>query len=531
MNDFEAWFDPSDVSLDRELVKRGGLREFVELAWHIVEPKVFIPNWHIDEICSHLEAISRREIARLVINVPPSHSKSLIVSVLWPAWYWIHDPAHKWMFATFSAENARRDALKCRKLVRSNWYRERWPHVAIDESADVQTTQGIYYTTAKGLRYSTTPGGGGMGWHCDTQVVDDPTKPADVSGPDPDTARRALKETSTWWQFTMASRTADASTFARVCIMQRLHEDDLAGELVKEGYTHLMLPARFEPERACHTVTDDGAPLGGDRRTYPGELLNPIRFPAKVLDHMETVEMGAQTFAAQEQQRPSPAEGNIFRRDWFRNTWSVIPNGCAWGLSVDCSFKDSATADYVAMGVWAFKDATLHFIDRVYRRLGLPDTVDKIQEIKARYPRISTIAIEDKANGPAVEQVLRKRLMGIVMLTPEGGKVARANASSPFFRAGNVLMPSLDWAVCPRCGTRRTDFTKKCPRPIKDAECGYDPRPWLGEYVENMVGFPFAANDDDVDQTTQIALYYNANSADSYIKGVEEMHRQMMGGK
>ena len=79
------------------------LYEFVRQAWHVVEPGVtFVPSWHIQTICEHLEAVSSGEIRKLLINIPPRHSKSLIASVMWPMWEWITSPAEKFLCASYS---------------------------------------------------------------------------------------------------------------------------------------------------------------------------------------------------------------------------------------------------------------------------------------------------------------------------------------------------------------------------------------------------------------------------------------------
>jgi hypothetical protein len=110
----------------------GSLRAFVETAWPIVEPVTpFVGNWHIDAICAHLQAASRGEIQRLVINVPPRHMKSLTVSVFWPAWWWTFAPHIRFLTASYGASLAERDAVRSRDLIRSAWYQQRWPHLSL----------------------------------------------------------------------------------------------------------------------------------------------------------------------------------------------------------------------------------------------------------------------------------------------------------------------------------------------------------------------------------------------------------------
>lgn len=466
------------VALQRELVARGGLRKFIELAWPQVEAAPFITSWHIDAIADHLQAVSKGELDRLVINVPPGCSKSIVTSVLWPVWQWSFEPEHKWMAATFDAALARRDALRMRALVKSQWFRDRWPRSKINESPDVQETMGVYHTTAGGFRYSTTVGGGATGWHCHTQILDDPVKPEDLNV-EPETARAVLERVWEWWRGTMASRKADPSKFRRVVIMQRLHEEDLAARCIDEGYTHLMLPMRFEPERRCVTA------WGGDRRSQVGELLCPARFAESAVDKTET-DMGSRVAAAQLQQRPAPAEGNIFHRAWLAREHHGAPTGARFVQSWDCSFKDSSTADFVAGHLWAYHEGKFYLVDRVHVRMGLPETVAAIRHWADKYPQATAKLIEDKANGPAVEQMLRREMTGIVMLEPRtlgGSKVGRANAVAPLFEAGNVLVPSAASA------------------------------PWIEQWREEMATFPFARNDDDVDATTQALIYLSRRVA------------------
>ncbi len=115
----------SDVDVDRELAARS-FREYVEIAWPFVEPaKEFQPNWHIDAICEHLEAVTAGEILRLVVNMPPTSGKSLLISVLWPSWLWAKRPGTKLISASYAPEIVKRDCLRARTLGRGRPVR-RW---------------------------------------------------------------------------------------------------------------------------------------------------------------------------------------------------------------------------------------------------------------------------------------------------------------------------------------------------------------------------------------------------------------------
>lgn len=475
------------VAVHRELVAKGGLRKFVELAWHVIESSAFVPGRHIDLMCAHLEAVSRGEIRRLIINVPPGCSKSLITSVFWPAWDWLTRADRKWMFATFDADLARRDALRCRELITSAWFRERWgDRVAIYDGEERQRTMGVYYTTAQGMRFSTSVEGRATGWHAHIQVVDDPTKPQDVRAGG-EAARDALERTWSWWTGTMSSRKADPNDFSRVVIMQRLHEDDLAGRCIKEGgWTVLSLPMRHEVETHCVTA------VGEDWRTEEGELLNPARFSEEAVAETER-EMGSQVASAQLQQRPAPGKGLIFERDWLLKEWRQLPANAQLVQSWDCAFKDLDTSDYVVGQVWAVVGGSYYLVDRVKARMSFPATCQAIRDMTKKWPKAYAKLVEDKANGSAVLQTLEKEIPGLIGVNPEGGKQARANAVSPLFEAGNVYVPTPDKA------------------------------PWVGEWREEMATFPMARHDDDVDATTQALNYLHSKSFNLYSQAVSIM--------
>lgn len=499
-----------------QVLGKGVLWDFAQLAWPQIEPDPLVPSWHMEEICAHLAAVSRGELKRLIITIPPGCTKSLLTSVIWPAWDWINNPRRKFMYGTFDVELMRRDANACRRLVRGPWFQQRWGHIVnVDEGRDVQDTQSIFNTTKGGRRVSVTVAGKATGWHAQIQVIDDPTKPKDIIG-DPDLARAALERAWNWYRVTMASRRSNPKNFARVIIMQRLHELDLVGRILEEDkkrdapeYVHLNFPMRAEMERLCKT------PVGGDRRTYEGELLTPNRFDEAAVKELEH-DLGSQAAAAQLQQRPAPAAGNIFQRDWFTQRWLTLPQNLHLIISADCSFKDSASADFVAIHVWGYcyTDAKYYLIDRIHDRMGLPATVKCIEALAKRWPKARAKLIEDKANGPAVEQTLRGKLSGIIMIEPDGGKIARANAVSPVCEARDVVLPDVGALLKLSDGT----------------VLRYE---WIDEMVEELVTFPFARHDDDVDAMTQGLGHLHDGVATKYLAAMRKLRdrRVASGGK
>lgn len=478
------------AAVDVERVRRGGFKEFVRRAWPVTEPARLRWGWHHEAMAEHLEAVARGEVRRLVINVPPGCAKSRVCSVLFPAWRWIEDPPHRFINASYADHVVLRDARACRTLVDTKWWRERWPHVRIPGGAAASKAAGYYETSAKGFRFSVTVRGSVTGEHADTQIIDDPIDPlgaAMASGAELD----AVLE---WWNGTMSSRFREPDKGATVLVMQRLHERDLAAELMRQGATVLCLPMRHErlhPRRYAR-----------DPRTEEGELLHPERYPEEEVKRLE-VQLGPYGAAAQLQQRPAPKGGGIFRAEWLRRYWTSLPSTSTWTMSVDCTFKGSDGSDFVSIQVWCHQGPDHYLVDRDTRRMTFTETCAAIEAMAARWPLAITKLIEAKANGPAIIDALKGKLSGLTLVEPDGGKEARAHAVAPLFASGNVILPHPERAEYPS-GQRGAVWLRGGVVDLsRDAA--------EGSFEHALLGFPRARHDDDVDACTQ-ALNHRAGS-------------------
>jgi predicted phage terminase large subunit-like protein len=316
--------------------------------------------------------------------------------------------------------------------------------------------------------------------------------------------RADCENTYQWWNQTMATRliAAPGVTPVRVVIMQRLHEADLTGKLLaefKDEYEHLMIPQKYEPNRKCITVlkrdaiTREPIKIWEDPRTDAGELMCPIRMNDAFCRGREK-ELGSSGYAAQEQQRPTPAGGGMFRREWMQR-YSVVPERALRDitLSFDCAFKDLQTSDFVVGQAWAQAGPDFYLLDQIRGRMSFTDTLRAIRDFSAKWRHARRILIEDKANGPAVINVLKKEIMGVIPINPLGGKEARANAIEPLWEAGNVWVPESSKA------------------------------PWVGDFVEELVSFP-GVFDDQVDAMSQALLFLKERSANEYVQAMSKIH-------
>lgn len=467
------------VEIDREWIARRGLAEFVRRAWGEVEPSApLVWSWHLEAICEHLAAVSRREIHDLVINVPPGCSKSLGVSVLWPAWVWTWDPGHRWIAASYSERVAYRDADKMRELVKGEWYRGLWPEVEVPQGRGTRDAVSMFKTTAGGFRFTTTVRGQLTGEHGDTMVIDDPIDPqgaAAVSG-------RELDEVLFWWNSVAQTRFRDHDRSARVCIMQRLHQRDLSAEMRRQGATVLCLPMRFDPGHPDR--------WRGDPRTRPGELLVPARISEPAVRRLERV-LGVMQAAAQLGQRPAPPGGSIFKQADFQY-WTELPPGGEWLLSMDCAFKKTEDSSFVVVQAWYRCEGRFYLVDQHRARMDFPASVKALVAMARRYPKAFRKLVEGKANGPAVVAVLKGKLPGLVEIEPDGGKEARAHAVSPLVEAHDVYLPDPERA--------RYDDGRVGARWVTESE-PEDPTP--GGFVGEVTVFPRAATNDQTDTMTQ----------------------------
>lgn len=479
------------VRIERELGRRS-LSWFVRHAWPQVEQTPYAHGWHIDLVCEHLEAVTRGEIRKLVINVPPGSGKSLLVCVFWPVWAWLQDPSLAFLFSSFDIDLTTRDAERAKTLATSDWFLERWgSRVVLDPNDPVR-----FYGTRDprapsrplgGWRYATSVDGKATGRHPDVRVIDDPTKPREATAEN-------LKKAIEWWQNTMRSRQRNAATVRTVLIMQRLAEEDLAGYFLtkEEGWTHLRIPLEYDAKRPCVT------PWGADPRTEEGETFNAGRFPADVVREIKRDTPDIGVYSSQWQQDPTPAQGQTFQASWLGNRWEALPTRGVWLQSWDCSFTGEGASDFVVGQVWLHEGARFYLVDQIRKRMDFAETAQAVIDFSAKWPKAIRKVIEAKANGHAILSYLQSKVSGLEGVTPVGGKLARARSVTPLFSAGNVWLPAS--------------------------------APWVRDYVDELQKFPRGRNDDQVDATSQALAFLAEGNTGALSLAMRNWRKSPIGG-
>lgn len=433
----------TDQSIEASRERCKTLVGFIKEAWHVVEPSnPYVHGWHVDAVADHLQAVTKGEITRLIINEPPGTMKSLEVSVAWPAFEWgpAGLPTMRYLTTSYSADYVKRDSRRMRDLVLSEWYQERWP-VELVREGEV-SFENSYKGFREGVPFARLTGGRGH-----RVILDDPhsTESAESEAERITTQRIFLESVPT--------RLVEPSTSAIIVIMQRLHVEDVTGIAIARdlGYTHLMLPMEFEKDRRC--ITYFGGKTWQDPRMVEGELLFPERFPREVVERDKKA-MGQVAVAGQFQQRPTIREGGMFKRTW----WKIIkaaPAGTRWVRSWDIAASEEQLKSSAAytVGLLIGRQPSGRFVIADIARLRAEGAgVRKLIKDTAKHdgPLVEIDIPQDPgAAGKIVVKDLVLMLAGyVVHSSPEqklGDKVQRAEPVASQVESGNFDLVEGDW--------------------------------------------------------------------------------------
>lgn len=435
-----AALDPNKAlrELDRYESEQS-LKGFIKAAWHVVEPgRRFSDGWHLDATCDHLEAVTRGDINRLLINVPPGFMKSLTTNVFWPAWEWGPNnmPYNRYVCGSYSEALTLRDNRKTRLLIRDQWYQDLWGdkfQISKDQDSKIK-----FENDKKGFKLATSVGGVGTGERGDRVIVDDPHNVREGESD-------AIRESAVMW-FTevLPTRMNDPATSAIVVIMQRVHDSDVSGHIIANdlGYTHLCLPMEFEPERRCVT------PFFTDPRIEDGELLWPERFTRAVVDRDKHV-MGEYATAGQFQQRPTPRGGGMFQRKDFKKIEAhKVPHGGktvrAWDLAATEAAKARSGTAYTVGLKMRIVDDEYYIMDVTRGRWGENEVEKQVLGTAKQdgYGVLVGLPQDPGQAGKVQKKRYSKLLKGFTFkITPEtGNKEVRASGFSAQVEAGNVYI-------------------------------------------------------------------------------------------
>jgi predicted phage terminase large subunit-like protein len=443
-------------------------------------------NWHHDLIVDRLLAMRRGENRRQLVLVPPRSFKSFLCSVAWPAFLLGHQPSMKIICASYGQSLATDLAKLGLDLMKSDFYRQVFPTRLKHGQQSVDN----FYTTRGGFRKTASQSGPLTGRGADLIIIDDPMKADDVLS-------ETLREGNlTWFRNTLRSRLNQMATGQILVVMQRLHQDDLAGMLIEQDWPMLRLPAIATEDEEHHYSTLLG-PVIKHRRE--GETLHPERDPPEVFEEIRR-DMGAFSYAAQFLLAPEPEEGNIIRRDWISGYARYeLPEFSQKFQSWDTASKTEEFNDFSVCTTWGVAaDRRIFLLHVLRKRLTYPDLKRAVIE-QAELHGPDTVLIEDQASGISLLQDLfNDGFYKAKAVKTKGSKAERLRGVSGMFENGFVLGPS--------------------------------EAPWRDAYVSELINFP-GKFDDQVDSSTQALLYIREFGMEPgiityYREEVEAMRRQ-----
>lgn len=443
--------------LFQEMLRRS-FHAFACRAFLTLNPgQTFIGGHYLQMLAWHLERVACGELRRVAFVVPPRHLKSHLGSVAFPAWLLGLNPTTRIIAASYGSELAQTFSLQTRKLMEEQWYRRTFPRTILDPA---RANLAELRTTRHGYRIATSVGGTLTGRGGDILIIDDPLKASDAGS---ETIRTAANN---WYRESLISRQDDPRTGAIVVLVQRLHSDDIIGQLKDiGGYTIIELPVI--------AATHQTFPLapGVVWKRHPGDLLHPERMGPDELDQLRR-EVGSAAYQAMYLCDPEQLSGNLVLMEWFpRYHPEELPRRFeAIVQSVDPALTPGEGNDWSVITTWGILGQRLYLIDVFRRQLLFPDLLKAVVQLRERY-RADMVVIEDIGIGTAVAQTLQRDGASWVAFTrPHGSKEHRLVCQTTKIEAGHIYLPTV--------------------------------APWLDAFEREVMAFPHGRHDDQVDSMT-----------------------------
>lgn len=427
-------------------------------------------GWFHRELAKELQIfykdVQQGKSPRLMITVPPRHGKSQLASMHFPAWTLGKDPTLPIIWTSFSSSLALDINREVQRIMSSEEYHRIFPRSALSpkkKKGEIRRADFFEIPEFGGKFLTAGVGGAITGKGAKILGIDDPIKNREE-------ANSITIRNKIWDWYTSTAYTRLAPGGGVLLIQTRWHEDDLAGRLIEA--------MKAECGDTFRVVNYPAIAEQDEFHRKAGEALHPERYSLAQLTSMRRT-IGEFDWAALYQQHPAPVGGAIFKSEWLRfyNIQDLPQKFDEKIQSWDFTFKDSAGADNVCGTVWGVKGPNIFLLDLVCEKMNFTKSVAAIRAMTNKHPDAFVKLVEDKANGTAIIDYLRKEIPGMIPITPTESKLTRANAVTPAFEAGNVWLPA-------------TTLYK-----------------WVSPYLTEMQTFPSAAHDDQVDSTTQAIKY------------------------
>lgn len=445
-----------------QAILRNNLSSFIHKSFLTASPNIqYLSNWHIDLISKKLMQVQKGEITRLIINMPPRNLKSISVSVAWPAWLLAHDPSTKIMAASYSQALSNKHSQDCRLIINSDWYHNLFPNTNITKGENQKSK---FVTTQRGFRFATSTGGTATGEGGDFLIIDDPQNPNKIN------SKKYRDQTIEWFEQTFISRLNDKKTGAIVIVMQRLHDNDLCGYLLKnkrDQWDLLKIPAIYQHKSIFH------CPYKIEKES--GSVLHEERESNNSLKKLK-LELGEYNFTAQYQQDPITAEGSMVKKIWFK--YFSAKEEIKFNQIIqswDTAIKAKDNNDYSVGMTIGVNDNGYYILDIIRIKVEFPDLIKAVHQYNRKW-RPKSILVEDKSSGQSLLQSLKMEMkVSIIPIKPKFDKITRFAIHTALFESGKIFLDlDASWRLC---------------------------------LEQELLSFPKSTHDDQVDSLSQAITY------------------------
>lgn len=496
--------DLSFPGIKGELTKRKLRREYPAFVEFVNEGFCMTKfhNYVCTNVQEFLAARTGKALDILLLSVPPRHGKSYMLTETLPVWFLGNNPRGEVIICSYQSTFAE----NFNKINRDKFNRFAPAIFGVDGDKTLQRSE-LWATAAGGKCRAAGLDAGITGFGAELFIIDDPIKNAAEASSEV-IVKKILAEMGP----SVQSRIYPGGKL--IVIQTRWVENDVVG-FVKDNWSEYIwkdinLPCEYDEEAAALGPCPLGRKLGD---SLMGPHLGDPPLPQKIDNNNEWLKSKKQIVIAAEGQRvwnslyqgrPTSATGNMFDETWyksFRRDEFVLEKDKArlttadiasrkkfeyLQMSVDATFKGGTENDFVAIGIRGIYRGCIYLYHQVNKRLTFVQTLDKIKELFLLYPELDECVIEDKANGPAIVDMLRyaENVPSIVAVNPMGGKVSRAEAITPFVKSGNYYIAEdldeneVEWHV-------NTSMTAR------------------EKVITQHKSFPYGKHDDMVDEDSQ----------------------------
>jgi len=505
------------------ILAKDSLYDFLKQSWFVIEgTNNFIDCWHLKAISTHLEACYRRDIKRLLINIPPRSGKSTLISIAFPAWVWLQNPTEKFIYASYASSLSVDHSRKCKGLIESDWYQARYKHLF--KLSDNQNAKSSFENNKKGCLYATSVTGVATGKGGNFLICDDPNNVVDGE------SKTMREKTKDWFNRGFSTRMNDPKNDVIIVVQQRLHQEDISGHILdndeNKEWVKLILPMEYEKKNHTKTIIlpTTGDKVWEDPRFEEGQLLAEKRFSSKEIKGLKQ-RLGAYAYAGQCQQRPSPAEGGIIKKVWFKWWKDTIPpqidfvvqswdtaltanemsaySACTtWGVFND----ENNTSNLILLSVWRGRVEYPELREMAKRLYFDYRDTGKVRNPKFKGRNVDMCLVEAKASGDPLIQDLIRGGIGAIGFNPTnyGDKIQRVHLTTPLIESGCIWLQAM-------------------PPHYNKLQSSHE------EFLEEISCFPNASSRDLVDTMTQTILKlkegYLSNKSDD-ITPTHIQHRE-----